>query len=317
MPASNTAFPDPIPGVIPFGSMCLLAGPAKSGKTALFSGMAVRWRDGKTIFGLPTNQPTAIGILTTDHKWHLNQGLWFARAGWPDIPHVSLRDIKTNWRGLRSSAQSDSVLNWALDGLNLPPGGLVCIDPIGAFITNRLNDYNEVLAGLGTISQFLDERQLSTLSTLHMSKQRGDPKDQLKDPYERVLGSGAQIGFSDTMFYLLRPKDIGDIYWRVGWQPTGSPEGTFDFTRDPATGLFVPFVQSPTVAPGRALTLLERVVEGMPDSPPGARHKDLMKLIGAACEVKEVRANQILHILITDGKVYKAVDKTYCKAKVN
>src|SRR5262245_2165747 len=86
------AHPDPIPGVIPFGSLCLFLGPPKRGKTALLADWFARFRDGRSICGLPTNKPAGLGIITTDHKWALNQGPWFAGAGFPEVTHYSLRD---------------------------------------------------------------------------------------------------------------------------------------------------------------------------------------------------------------------------------
>ena len=44
-----------------------------------------RWRDGRSICGLPTNRPTSLGVLSTDHAWALNQGPWFQAAGYPDV----------------------------------------------------------------------------------------------------------------------------------------------------------------------------------------------------------------------------------------
>ena len=144
-------FPDPIPGIIPFGSLVLLVGPPKCGKTALLASWMALWRDGLTICVKPTNSPTALGIITTDHKWALNQGIWFARAGFPEIPHVSLRDDPTlQWRStLRSVHGAHQLLDRSLRTLDLSPGGLVLIDVAGVFISNRLNDYNDVLAGMG------------------------------------------------------------------------------------------------------------------------------------------------------------------------
>src|SRR5438874_1532377 len=164
-PERSQAFPDPIPGVIPHGSICIVMGPAKRGKTALLAEWCARWQDQRTICGLPTQPPSAIGIFTTDHKWHLNQGQWFNQVGFPAIPHYALRDQpEMLWRKLRIPSYADEILNRGLDALALPPGGLVLIDVIGPFITSRLNDYAEVLGGLGTISQIMDRRQLTCIA---------------------------------------------------------------------------------------------------------------------------------------------------------
>ncbi len=297
--SSQAPYPDPIPGVIPFGSLCIFMGPPKRGKTALLADWFARLRDGRPICGLPTNRPTALGLLTTDHKWHLNQAGWFAKAGFPDVRYYALRDQPDIlWRKLKTPAYADMLVNRALDALALPPGGFLGIDVMGPFLTSRLNDYAEVVGGLGTISQFMDRRQLTLLGLSHMSKQKGDTRDQYKDPYERIMGSGAQIGFSDTMFYLLGPKEISQPYYEVGWQPTHAPSGTFNFGRNDL-GLFVPYSTDAAAEGGEEPSeadqqRLEAVVDQMPSDPPGWTRKQLKTAIELACAVKERRADQLI-----------------------
>jgi hypothetical protein len=238
----NPSFPDPIPNVIPFGSICLFAGAPKRGKTTLIAQWAVRWREGKDICGLHTNQLPDFAVITNDHKWAINQGIWFAKAGWPDVKHYSMRDDKkTEWGKLRTPNGRADLLRHCLDKVQIAPGGLVVLDVVGPFLTNKINDYNEVLAGLGVMSQILDEYQVSVLAPAHMGKQKGNnSQEQYKEPHERILGSGAQIGFCDTTFYLLGPKDLDTDFYQVGWLPTHAPAGEFNLTRDPDTGLFIP-----------------------------------------------------------------------------
>lgn len=313
-----STYPDPIPHLVPFGGLCLLAGPPKCGKTALLAEWFVRWRDGRPICGLPTGRPTGLGFLTTDHKWHLNQGPWFTAVGWPEIPHVSLRDNPTlPWRQLKIPTKADEILKRALDQLNLPPGGMVCIDVLGPFITSRLNDYAEVVGGLGTIAQIMDERQLTCLAVAHMGKTKGDPKDQYRNPFERILGSGAQIGFSDTMFYLLGPDDLNESYYEVGWKPTHAPAGTFRFTRD-AFGLFVPHgVADPLgVSTRDHPDSLAPVVAVLPEDPPGWTTPQLLEAIRLAVDCKQRRAEQLATSLLQAGRIRRIGRGMYVQAKV-
>lgn len=310
-------FPDPLPGVIPFGSLSIFMGPPKRGKTAVLAEWCARWRDGRPICGLPTNSPTGLGIFTTDHKWHLNQQGWFAKAGFPEIRHYSLRDELTiQWRQLRIPHKADEILNRALDTLNLPPGSLILIDVIGPFITSKLNDYAEVVGGLGTISQIMDRRQLTCLAVSHMAKQKGDVKDRYKDPFERILGSGAQIGFSDTMFYLLGPQDLDQPYYEVGWQPTHSPSGTFRFKRD-AFGLFVPHDEQDakplSVNAYEAPIGVDAVLAKMPTAEPAWHTLVLLDALQTECQVKRRRAEELATALLRDGRIRRIKQGWYLR----
>lgn len=319
-PCQAPIYPDPIPDVIPFGSLCIFMGPPKRGKTALLADWFARWRDGRSICGLPTHAPTALGILTTDHKWHLNQAGWFAKAGFPDVAHYSLRDQPhMAWRQLRIPARADDILNRGLDALKLPPGGLVAIDVMGPFLTSRLNDYAEVVGGLGTISQMLDVRQLTGIGLSHMGKQKGDSKDQYKDPFERILGSGAQIGFSDTMFYLLGPKDLDQPHYEVGWQPTHAPSGTFRFKRD-VYGMFIPATdqQGPLgVSSYDAPVGVDAVLVDMPEAAPGWPTAVLLAAISQQCGVKKRRSEALASQMLHDGRIIRITQGHYIKAKVS
>ena len=309
-----TPFLDPIPGIIPFGSLCLLVGPPKCGKTALLASWMVRWRDSLTICGRATNPPVALGIITTDHKWALNQGLWFARAGFPDIPHVSLRDDATlKWRTALKHGGPDKLLDECLHKLALPPGGLVVIDVAGVFISNHLNDYNEVLAGMGSMSQAIDRYQLTGLGIGHMGKQRADPKERYLRPHERILGSGAQIGFSDTTMYLLGPSDTGQPYHTFGWLPTHAPEGEFHFHQNSVTGLFEPYTGALEDMAALSPELI-RVVDAFPPPPQTLPTGQLVPLIMAACAVSERTAYDRLEDLVLSGLITRARHGAFMRA---
>lgn len=310
-------FPDPIPGIIPFGSLVLLVGPPKCGKTALLASWMARWRDGLTICGKPTNSPTALGIITTDHKWALNQGIWFARAGFPEIPHVSLRDDPTlQWRStLRSVHGAHQLLDRSLRTLDLSPGGLVLIDVAGVFISNRLNDYNDVLAGMGAMSQTLDKYQLTGVCVGHMGKQRADPKERYLRPHERILGSGAQIGFSDTTMYLLGPQDTGQPYHTFGWLPTHAPEGEFHLQQTDQ-GLFEPYTGQ--LAPSPKLDpILEAVVLAFPEPPETLTAIELIALIMSYARIEgETRAKERITDLLLSGRIIRAARGHYMRATI-
>lgn len=239
---SQHAFPDPIPSIIPFGSICMLAGATGVGKTAMTAEWCARWRDGRTICHKSTTKPTKIAIITGDRRWRDHQQ-WFDKVGFGDIPHYSLRDDAfINWDGaFASRAATQRTLERALDILQLPPGSLLIVDPIALFICGNVNDYKTAAIGIGSLDKVLKPRQLTVLGMAHMGKQKNDPEGQYTRPQDRILGSTALLAYSDTPIYLLGPE-TGDPEgeFELGWTPHHAPAESFLFRRG-KQGLFVPY----------------------------------------------------------------------------
>lgn len=236
-------FPDPIPGVIPFGTTSLFVGSPHAGKTIELTDLAIRLRDGRSFCGHPTTRQ-AVGIITTDHRWEHDQGYWFTLAGWPDIPHVSLRDKDIGqiaWHLFKSDIiERSRILRLALKKLALPPGGTLIIDVGQPFITNKINDYGEVSAGLNTMSDItFGEFQLTTFASGHMGKQKEG--QQYKTIHERIAGSVGMVGFTDQMLSMEAPTD-DEPYNTLGISSRRIKPETHCFVHDPKTGLFVPYL---------------------------------------------------------------------------
>lgn len=246
----GTSYPDPIPGIILQGSTNLFMGSPRAGKTIEGTSLALRLRDGKNFAGLPTN-PQSVGIITTDHRWRLDQGFWYTKAGWPDVPHVSLRDRhgcgwKVDWfKFKREEKERIRILRFCLKELNLPVGtGTLFIDVGQPFITNKLNDYMEVMAGLNALGEITyDEHGLTVILFGHMGKQReGDGYRKVQD---KGLGSVGQAGFTDTMITLQSPMDLGEDdhpaeYSQIEFLTRQVAEVAFKLTRD-EEGFFIPY----------------------------------------------------------------------------
>lgn len=233
-------FADPIPGIIAAGSLNLISGASGVGKTALVADMCRRWRDGRSICWRPTNVPTKIAVIVGDRKWS-DHKQWFEAVGFPDIPHYSFRDDTSfSWDRLHSRTAVTDIFEKAVDGLKLPPGALLIVDPISLFISGNLIDYKAVAIAMGKLDRIITKRKITCLGIMHMAKQKGDHKDRYTRPQDRILGSSALLGFSDTPMYLLGPEDMDDECYGFGWIPHHSPHETFQFVRN-EQGLFVPF----------------------------------------------------------------------------
>ncbi len=241
LPAAS-AFPDPIPGIIPFGSICTFAGASGVGKTALYASWIRRWLDGKTICDHPTNRPTEIGLLVGDRRWQSHRQ-WLDAAGIKEgeIKSYSLRDDDHfPWNDLRHWPKVSDLFSRALDRLNLSPGGLLLTDPMALWLPGRTNDYKDVAIGIGVLDRIIKPRQLTNMGIFHQSKQINDKSQQYTRPQDKILGSAATIGFSDTAMYLLSPEDLDEPYYGFGWVPHNALAETFEFTRD-AWGMFLPY----------------------------------------------------------------------------
>lgn len=281
-------FPDPIPGIIPFGTITLLAGPSQLGKTAMIASWCVRWRDGKTICGRPTTQPTSMGVIVADRK-QASHKAWFEKAGWPDIPMYSFRDDpSTKWDDFLVRQRLRGLLIRGLDKLaaqGIGAGSLIIVDPLSPFIAGNLMDYKQSLVGVAQLDQICAERRITIMGIVHMSKQKGDTKDQYRRPQDRILGSAALGGFTDTQMYMIGPEDTDDDTYELGWIPHNAPQAAFRFVRDDA-GLFIP-------------------------APPTMGHADLVDAITQTMEyTQEIRTQELVsHLMSTTGASKRAVER--------
>jgi hypothetical protein len=224
---------------MPFGSISTLSGASGVGKTAFLATMIKAWQDRADLFGFKTNPPPAIGVLACDRPWR-DHAKWFEKAGCAPFPHFSLRDEEYNWEQLRDSKTVAATFGKLIDLLALPPTSLVIVDPISLFIPGRLFDYKDVAIGMGQIDGELKRRHLTALGIFHVGKQKANATDRYARPQDRILGSTALIGYSETAFYLLDPAECGRRNYEFGIVSHQAKPISLYYDRDPATGLFVP-----------------------------------------------------------------------------
>lgn len=233
------AYPDPIPHILPFGSIATLSGASGVGKTAFLAGMLAALQRGEPFCGHVTHTPAAIGVLACDRPWR-DHNAWFQKAGCGDLPHYSLRDVDYDWNALRDWRHIPKIFGQLVDLIHLPPGSLLVVDPLPLFIPGRLIDYKDVAIGLGQLDQQLKPRQLTMVGIFHVSKQKSNKNDRYLRPQDRILGSSALIGYSETAFYLLSPDEAEASAYEFGMISHQLPAQTFQFQRD-TNGLFVPY----------------------------------------------------------------------------
>lgn len=223
---------------MPFGSISTLSGASGVGKTAFLAGMVRAWQLNRELFGLKTGRLPAIGMLACDRPWRDHQA-WFDRAGCEPFAHYSLRDEAYAWDLLRDHKGVPKVFGGLVDSLKLPPGSLLIVDPISLFIPGRLFDYKDVAIGLGLLDAELKARQVTTLGVFHVAKQKGDKNSRYMRPQDRILGSSALIGYSETAFYLISPDEAERRTYEFGIISHQLKGTAYQYTRA-ENGLFVP-----------------------------------------------------------------------------
>ncbi len=232
------AFPDVIEHLMPFGSITTLSGASGVGKTAFLASMIAAIQRGEPLFGQKTTCPPAIGILACDRPWR-DHNAWFQKAGCGDLPHVSLRDEEYQWQILRNRDQVHLIFGKLVDRIGLPPGSLLIVDPVPLFIPGRLIDYKDMAIGTGLLDQQLKPRQLTALGVFHVSKQKGNKNERYLRPQDRILGSSALIGYSETAFYLISPEEAERRTYEFGVVSHQLPSTAYHYTKNDQ-GLFVP-----------------------------------------------------------------------------
>jgi hypothetical protein len=245
---------DPLLGIFNCGFLSLLSGASGIGKTALVAGLAVRFRDGLSVFGHTPNVPPAIAYITADRPW-ADAGLWFEAVGFPEIRQYSILDDSGFAMALlRRGAAGEVALRTCLTALALPPGSLVFVDPMTLFLGGNLLDYHVVATTCIQIHRQLMDSHHCLVGLFHTSKQREDKKSRYLRAQDRITGSGALLGFTATQMNLMAPDeaDRTDDVYQLLINPHHRRQETIELTKDPETGLFL----FPDAAPTQVTTQL-------------------------------------------------------------
>jgi len=236
-------FPDPIPGLIPFGSVVIFSGASGAGKTILKAGWCRAWLDGAPILDYPTNRPQRLAYVAIDRPWAPTYASAFAAAGVPaeallayalvDDPDYDPRELR------RKDFSSFAFLEWCLQTLNPPPGSLVFIDPFAPlFIQGNQNDARDVALSLHWLRRCAQRWQITVICDANVAKMRND--EDFRRPQDRIAGSGAFLAYADTVFNLSEGPTPDDPRTLI-WVPRMAKPGSAQFEFDPETRLFVPF----------------------------------------------------------------------------
>ena len=311
MIASSPAFPDPIPSIIPFNSISLLAGAPSIGKTALLATLFKQLRDGHPVFGHQPSPLPGLGFINTDRAWRSGAGAWFDRVGYSDIPHYSLSDDDDfSPKRLRRKFDRTDLLFEFIDKLNLPPGSLVGVDPLALFLGGSLLDYDTCGVAIHEIQRHLKTRKLTLIATVHSGKLKADKKARYLRVQDQFIGSTAIFGFTDTQMYLASPAEISKPYYQFFWQPHLAPAELHSLERDDQ-GLFVSYVGADTGNQQRIFSLL----------PANSVSIDFGSLVDLALAIKpplsRITVKRCLDALLDLGKVERPAHGQYRRKPIH
>ncbi len=243
--SDGASFLDPIPGIMPVGTLTMFSGAPGAGKTAMLAEFYARLRDGRPIWGYATNRPTGFAYIASDRQWASHQQ-WFELAGMPDIPHYSLADdphidIVKDLEESKAFELFHAALKQCNNGQPPIPGSFVTVDPVTPlFIAGSPNNSRPVAKTLLVMSREARSFQITLLLVGHFGKQPADRNARYKRPQDRIAGSGAFSGFSDTQMYLCEPDPPDHPFHLFGWNPRHQRPEEFMCQRDDS-GLFVPY----------------------------------------------------------------------------
>ena len=224
-------FLDPIPGIMPFGTLTVLSGAPGAGKTALIAEFYARLRDGRPVWGYPTNKPTGFAYIASDRQWASHQQ-WFDLVGMSDIPrysladdpHFDVKDIEES----KALALFHDALKQCNNGAPPIPGSIVTVDPVTPlFIAGSPNSSRAVAKTLLTMSREARSFQITLMLVGHFGKQSADRNARYQRPQDRIAGSGAFSGFSDTQMFLCEPDPPDHPFHMFGWNPRHRPPEEF------------------------------------------------------------------------------------------
>lgn len=315
-PSGQPLILDPLPLIIPACGISLLAGAPSVGKTALLAPILKAFRDGTPIFGRQPSPLAGVGFLSADRSWERQTRVWFERANFPDIRHYSLIDDGSfSKRRLRKKHERVDLLAELLDRLDLLPNSLVVVDPISLFLGGNLNDYDTCMVACMEIRERITARGLTILATAHASKQRTDKKERYLRLQDRILGSTALFGFTDTQLYLASPQEIGEKYYAFLWHPHLAEPETFNLMRD-KSGLFVPSLRQAAAQGVAAVTADMRLLELIPYEPVAITRFELLGLV-EAIPLSSSTVDRYLRRFMLEKRVTKSQHGAYSRVKAS
>lgn len=307
-------YPDPIPGILPFGTVNLFAGAPGSGKTILLADWCARLRDGRTICRYPTRPPTNFHYLAADRGWDTFAAA-FRHAGFSEIPHYCLADDHTMDPRVWRAASAFALFQQCLDKLNPDPGALVIVDPVSPlFIAGDQNRPRDVAVSLHWFRRIAQARQITLLCCMNVAKPKVEP--DVRRVRDRASGSLAFGAYCDTQISL----DVDEDNVRLlTWSPRMAEEQSFRLVFNQESRLFIPAESAmglqddcPDPTRDRPTQLLTYFPTDDPIS-----YEDLCRLAAERLQISAPTLRRDLGTLLERGLIERAAHGVYRRRKLS
>lgn len=254
---------DPMPPVILRHSVNLLAGAPGTGKTAFLVYMVQTLQQQRPFFTLPApSQPIYQAFIGADRSWDDSTRKWFDVQGLDadTFPHYSLQDDRKFQKSrLRKKHERIAIFKECLDQVSptgsgvFPTPSLIYVDPLALFLGGNLLDYDTCLVACSELREICIDKGICIVGTAHAAKQKADKKETYLRLQDRILGSAALFGYTDTQLYLASPEETDRSTYTFLWAPHHAKSQMFAMSRDDH-GRFVPVDNQPlesTAAAGK------------------------------------------------------------------
>jgi hypothetical protein len=289
-------FPDPIPRILPFGSVNYMAGASGVGKTIVMADWLARMRDGRPVCGHQTNKPTGFYYLAADRDWS-TYARAFEHAGFPEIERYVLTEDREFKPKMWKRTDAFQFLDRCLQRLSPIPGSFTVLDPaVPLFVQGKPNDAWDVAISSHYFRQVAREYQTTLVCMANVVKQKSE--EGYVRPQDRIAGSGAFVAYSDTQIYLSRDED-GIL--TLGWTPRLHAAEEFSFYFNQTSHLFEPHAASTTTIglPPHLMAVLDLI----PHPPATITSPDLVRLVVEKRKVKRAMAFRNIQHLIERGTI--------------
>lgn len=243
-----TERPAPLPPILLGGTINLFAAAPGTGKSTWLAWFSRQLQSRTPLWGHQWGHVPWQGIICADRSWTESTSRWFELEGMGTIPAYSLQDDRSFAKArLRHRHQRIAVFEHCLKQLSpekngkFPSGSLIYVDPLALFLGGNLLDYDTCLVACSELRELCMDREITVIGTAHSSKQRADKRDRYHRLQDRILGSTALFGYTDTQMFLAAPGEVDESidHYVYLWHPHHAPPATFRFDRD-KDGRFVP-----------------------------------------------------------------------------